>query len=114
MSDYNVRHQRHEGSTLLDECIHYMKVLLNNRVAQQCGLLIFFNKKDRFKVILENFRNCFAFIAQEKLMDPECRQDIAFLAPHVTSKQTRDYLAKGKFNERQFGEALARKFVDAL
>ena len=47
-------------------------------------------------------------------MDPECRQDIAFLAPHVTSKQTHDYLAKGKFDERQLGEALARKFVDAL
>jgi len=29
--------------------VEYMKVLMNNRVAQNCGLLIFFNKRDRFK-----------------------------------------------------------------
>jgi hypothetical protein len=75
------------------------QVLMNNQIAQNCGLLIFFNKKDRFK---------------EKLMDADCREDIAFLGPHLSPKQARDYLTKGKFDERQIGNALAKKFVEAI
>ena len=99
MSDYNQRHQKYVERTLLDECVEYMKVLMNNKIAQNCGLLIFFNKKDRFK---------------QKLMDPECRKDISFLAPYLAPKHLREYFRKGKFDERQMGDALASKFVEAI
>ncbi|KAI1729036.1 g-protein alpha subunit domain-containing protein [Ditylenchus destructor] len=98
MSDYNIKHEEYEG-TLLDECVEYMKVLLNNKVAQNCGLLIFFNKKDRFK---------------EKLQDPECREDIAYLMPYLSPNKAKDYLTKGKFEEKQMSEALSNKFVEAI
>jgi GTPase SAR1 family protein len=98
MSDYNAKHEEYEG-TLLDECVEYMKVLLNNKVAQNCGLLIFFNKKDRFK---------------EKLQDEECREDISYLAPFMDAKQVSEYLNKGKFDEGKMSKAIANKFTEAL
>uniref|UniRef100_A0A915EU59 Uncharacterized protein n=1 Tax=Ditylenchus dipsaci TaxID=166011 RepID=A0A915EU59_9BILA len=98
MSDYNIKHEEYEG-TLLDECVEYMKVLLNNKVAQNCGLLIFFNKKDRFK---------------EKLQDLECRDDIAYLMPHLAPQKAKEYLSKGKFEEKHMLDALCKKFVDAI
>lgn len=98
MSDYNTKHEEYEG-TLLDECVEYMKVLLNNKVAQNCGLIIFFNKKDRFK---------------EKLADEECREDISYLAPFLDAKVVSEYLNKGKFDEGKMSKAIANKFTEAL
>ena len=98
MSDFNVLHEEYEG-TLLDECVEYMKVLLNNNVAQNCGLYIMFNKCDRFK---------------EKLTDPLCRDDVCFLKDHLTSKQLDDFRQRGKFDINEMQKALAGKFTDAI
>ena len=76
-----------------------MKLLMNNPVARNCGLLIFFNKKDRFK---------------EKLKDDECREDIVYLQPHVSPHKLSDYLHKGKLDEKHMSDALAQRFVEVL
>lgn len=98
MSDYNVPHPQYQG-TLLDECVEYLKVLLNNSVAQKCGLFIFFNKKDRFKV---------------KLEDEACREDIKYLKRYLTERQMNDYRASGKFKSMDMNKAIASKFVDEI
>jgi hypothetical protein len=98
LSDYNVPHPQYQG-TLLDECVEYMKVLLNNSVAQKCGLFIFFNKKDRFK---------------EKLEDEECRADIKYLKRYLTERQVTEYQTAGRFKPNDMNKAIASKFVDAL
>ncbi|KAI6215613.1 Guanine nucleotide-binding protein G(k) subunit alpha [Aphelenchoides besseyi] len=97
MSDFNVKHDEYEG-TLLDECVEYMKVLLNNKVAQNCGLFIFFNKKDRFK---------------EKLSDPDCREDIQYLSPFLSPKQIANF-QRGRFSEQEMQKALSDKFTEAI
>lgn len=94
----NVPHDEFEG-TLLDECVEYMKVLMNNHVAQNCGLFIFFNKKDRFK---------------EKLQDPECRDDIKYLTGYLTPKQVNEFKQRGEFNEKKFQKAVSDKFTEAI
>ncbi|KAI6177339.1 Guanine nucleotide-binding protein G(k) subunit alpha [Aphelenchoides bicaudatus] len=97
-SDFNVKHDEFEG-TLLDECVEYMKVLMNNPVAQNCGLFIFFNKKDRFK---------------EKLQDPDCREDVKYLSAYLSPKQLAEFQQKGKFNEKEMQKALSDKFTEAI
>lgn len=76
-----------------------MKVLMNNPVAQNCGLFIFFNKKDRFK---------------EKLQDPDCRDDIQYLSAHLNQKQLAEFQQKGRFNEKDMQKALSDKFAEAI
>lgn len=46
---------------------------------------------------------------QEKLQDPECREDIAYLMPYLSPNKAKDYLTKGKFEEKQMSEALSNK-----
>ncbi|KAI6239156.1 Guanine nucleotide-binding protein G(k) subunit alpha [Aphelenchoides fujianensis] len=77
MSDFNVKHPEYEG-TLLDECVEYMKVLLNN-----------------------------------KLMDPDCREDIQYLTPFLNKKQIENF-QRGRFNEQEMQKALADKFTEAI
>ena len=97
MSDYNVPHPVHEKYTLLDESVEYMRLLLNNPATEHCGLLIFFNKKDRFK---------------EKLEDEQCREDIRFLKNYLTSNQIDTYESSGKYSEKTMFNAITGKFVD--
>lgn len=92
-----MEHNEFNG-TLLDEVVEYMKVLMNNPVAQNCGLFIFFNKKDRFK---------------EKLQDPDCRNDIKYLTT-LTPKQIADFKERGKFNEKEMQKAVSDKFTEAI
>lgn len=84
--------------TRLDEAIGYMEVLLNNPVAQSCGLFIFFNKTDRFN---------------EKLLDPECRDDIKYLSEFIKPSELAKY-RQGKFNETKMQNAIFNKFKKAL
>lgn len=76
-----------------------MEALLNNEIAQNSGLFIFFNKTDRFK---------------EKLMDLECREDIKYLAPFITPYQLNKYQKCGRFNESAMQNAIFTKFKDAI
>lgn len=48
------------------------------------------------------------------MQDAECRDDIAYLAPHLPLNAVRDYLDKGRFDEKQFQGALAQKFVETI
>uniref|UniRef100_A0A7E4VYR4 G-protein alpha subunit n=1 Tax=Panagrellus redivivus TaxID=6233 RepID=A0A7E4VYR4_PANRE len=99
MSDYNVPHAEYPKYTLLDESSEYMKLLLNNGIADKCGLLIFFNKKDRFK---------------EKLADEQCRDDIHYLKDYLAREAYQDYQTSGKFNENVMNHAITAKFLDKL
>lgn len=85
--------------TLLDECVEYMKLLMNNPVAQNCGLFIFFNKSDRF---------------WEKLSDPECKDSIKYLENYLTAQQVADFKKKGKFTKDAMREAVTEKFADVI
>lgn len=91
-------HNEFEG-TLLDECVEYMKILVNNPVAKNCGLFIFFNKKDRFK---------------QKLQDPECRDDIKYLTTYLSPKDVEEFKKEGEFNERIFQKTVSDKFIEAI
>lgn len=97
MSDYNVQHPVHQKFTLLDESVEYMKLLLNNPATEHCGLLIFFNKKDRFV---------------EKLDDEQCREDFQYLKDYITSSQFKSYTSTGKYSEKVMFNAITAKFVD--
>uniref|UniRef100_A0A0N4Z2F5 G-protein alpha subunit n=1 Tax=Parastrongyloides trichosuri TaxID=131310 RepID=A0A0N4Z2F5_PARTI len=98
MSDYNEKHEEYE-STLLDECLEYMKNLLSNPYASKCGLLIFFNKKDKFL---------------EKLNDPDCREDIIYLKPYLDRSVYNEYLKTGLFKEEDMHKAIASKFAEII
>jgi hypothetical protein len=87
-----------QEATRLDESLAYMEVFLNNPVARSCGLYIFFNKTDRFK---------------EKLVDPECRDDIKYLAEFIKPSELSKY-QKGKFNESTMQNAIFNKFKKSL
>lgn len=97
MSDYNVPHAQYPDHTLLDESMEYMKLLLNNAIAEKCGLLIFFNKKDRFK---------------EKLNDEHCREDIDYLKEYLSSSQYKEYKRSGKFDPKAMYNAITAKFIE--
>uniref|UniRef100_A0AC35UD39 G-protein alpha subunit n=1 Tax=Rhabditophanes sp. KR3021 TaxID=114890 RepID=A0AC35UD39_9BILA len=98
MSDYNEPLTEFEG-TLLDECLEYMKNLLENPFASKCGLLIFFNKKDRFL---------------QKLKDEDCRQDIHYLKAYLDKKIIKEYKADGSFKEEDMHRAIASKFAEII
>ncbi|CEF68349.1 Guanine nucleotide-binding protein G(k) subunit alpha [Strongyloides ratti] len=98
MSDYNEKHDEYEG-TLLDECLEYMKNLLSNPYASKCGLLIFFNKRDKFL---------------EKLNDPDCRNDIIYLKPYLDRTVYNEYKNTGNFKEEDMHKAIASKFAEII
>uniref|UniRef100_A0A0N5BAL7 G-protein alpha subunit n=1 Tax=Strongyloides papillosus TaxID=174720 RepID=A0A0N5BAL7_STREA len=98
MSDYNEKHDEYEG-TLLDECLEYMKNLLSNPYASKCGLLIFFNKRDKFL---------------EKLKDPDCRDDIKYLKPYLDRTVYNEYKNTGNFKEEDMHKAIASKFAEII
>lgn len=99
MSDYNVPHAQYPQHTLLDESMEYMKLLLNNAIAETCNLLIFFNKKDRFK---------------EKLNDEHCREDIDYLKEYLSSSQYKEYKKAGKFEPKIMYNAVTAKFIENI
>uniref|UniRef100_A0A0K0EDA2 G-protein alpha subunit n=1 Tax=Strongyloides stercoralis TaxID=6248 RepID=A0A0K0EDA2_STRER len=98
MSDYNEKLDEYEG-TLLDECLEYMKNLLCNPYASKCGLLIFFNKRDKFL---------------EKLNDPDCRNDIIYLKPYLDRAVYNEYKSTGNFKEEDMHKAIASKFAEII
>jgi hypothetical protein len=99
MSDYNVPHAQYPQHTLLDESIEYMKLLLNNAVAENCKLLIFFNKKDRFK---------------EKINDEHCRSDIDYLKEYLSTSQYKEYKKTGKHEPKTMYNAITAKFNENI
>uniref|UniRef100_A0AC34R678 Uncharacterized protein n=1 Tax=Panagrolaimus sp. JU765 TaxID=591449 RepID=A0AC34R678_9BILA len=118
IADFNVLHEIHRDSTLLQESEAYMESLLRAGQIQHCGeseaymesllragqiqhcgVLVFFNKKDRFI---------------NKLDDPDCRDDVQFLQKYLSSQDVKKYQETGKYDKKTMYEAAQRPFVDAL
>uniref|UniRef100_A0A7E4UTW5 G-protein alpha subunit n=1 Tax=Panagrellus redivivus TaxID=6233 RepID=A0A7E4UTW5_PANRE len=98
LADYNVPHPSLEKETMLNDAAAFMHLLLNNDHTRHCGLLIFFNKKDRFL---------------EKMADPACRDDIKYIQG-LSEDEVKKYVEKGRFREHVMINAASKPFVDYL
>uniref|UniRef100_A0A914QGG8 Uncharacterized protein n=1 Tax=Panagrolaimus davidi TaxID=227884 RepID=A0A914QGG8_9BILA len=99
LADYNVRHPNYPNQTLLDESAAFMDILLNNDHIRHCGILIFFNKKDRFF---------------EKLSDQFCRNDIDFIKESLSPIELKEYKLYGRFRRKTMYKAAEYKFIKIL
>uniref|UniRef100_A0A914QQM8 Uncharacterized protein n=1 Tax=Panagrolaimus davidi TaxID=227884 RepID=A0A914QQM8_9BILA len=99
LSDYNVKHPEYPDKTLLDESAAFMDALLNSEHTRHCGVLIFFNKKDRFF---------------EKITDELCRDDVDYIKDGLSPAELRDYKLNGKFKKDKMFDAVELKFFKLL
>ncbi|EYB95494.1 hypothetical protein Y032_0159g3295 [Ancylostoma ceylanicum] len=99
MADFNVPDEDEPSRTALERSIKILEKILNVDVVQSCGLLIFFNKQDRFDEIVTTLQ------ATE-----EGRGEIEKFLGDTMKKDAKTKLNAGKCPVVTLHDALANKF----
>ncbi|KAE9549044.1 hypothetical protein FO519_007741 [Halicephalobus sp. NKZ332] len=99
IADFNVKHPEYEEFTVLQESEAFMENLLSSGQLENCDILVFFNKRDRFI---------------EKLNDPHCKEDIRYLAEYMTPRDLKKFRETGKYDVDTMYEAAQRPFTETF
>ncbi|KJH52533.1 g-protein alpha subunit, partial [Dictyocaulus viviparus] len=99
MADFNIEDLNEPGRTAMDRSIRIVDRVLSEDTLQNCGVMIFFNKQDRFDSIVE--------ILQET---EEGRIEIDKYLGETLTEESREQLRKGCCSEKALHEAIHHKY----
>ena len=99
IADFNVKHAEHDDYTLLQESEAFMEFLLSAGQLDNCGVLLFFNKRDRFF---------------NKLDDPCCKEDIQYLSQYINADELKRFKEAGKYDNQKMEKAVQKSFIETL
>ncbi|KAK6743117.1 hypothetical protein RB195_010407 [Necator americanus] len=103
MTDFNVPDEEEPTRTAMERSIKVLELILNEDAVQSCGLLIFFNKKDRFDDIVSTLQRT-----------EEGRSEIEKFLGDNMKKEAKTRLNTGNCPVGILGKALQDKFDEVI
>ncbi|CAJ0597819.1 unnamed protein product [Cylicocyclus nassatus] len=103
MADFNVPDEDEPTKTALERSVKILEIILREDIVRRCGLLIFFNKQDRFDDIV-------TYLQKTK----EGRMEIAKFLGNAMGEKDKLKLSDGQCDIYALYNALADKFDDVI